>query len=76
MSPPTDGGGPEPEPETAETKLPAAVTRSIADTSRERETLAEQVRARRAAAQRLPPLPCGHNDPIECLAGHRRSGRR
>ncbi|MEV5124295.1 hypothetical protein AB0K49_16120 [Streptomyces decoyicus] len=26
------------------------------------------LRARRRAAGRLPPLPCGHRDPLLCLA--------
>ncbi len=25
-----------------------------------------QLRRRRAAALRLPPLPCGHRDPLDC----------
>lgn len=28
----------------------------------------EQLRARRAASYRLPPLPCGHRDPLDCLS--------
>jgi hypothetical protein len=33
-------------------------------------TVAEDLRRRRVAADRLPPMPCGHRDPLECLAGH------
>jgi hypothetical protein len=28
--------------------------------------VAEQLRARRAASYRLPPLACGHRDPLDC----------
>ena len=34
-----------------------------------REILAEQLRRRRAASWRLPPLGCGHRDPIDGRAG-------
>jgi hypothetical protein len=38
--------------------------------------LASQLERRRDAAARLPPLPCGHRDPIICLARHPRRHRR
>ncbi|TDV40107.1 hypothetical protein [Actinophytocola oryzae] len=28
--------------------------------------IADQLRARRAASYRLPPLACGHRDPLDC----------
>ncbi|MFE3580567.1 hypothetical protein [Streptomyces vinaceus] len=30
--------------------------------------LADQLRRRREAAYRCPPLPCGHRDPLDCLS--------
>jgi hypothetical protein len=36
-----------------------------------RSDVPAQVRRRAAAAALLPPLPCGHRDPISC-AGHAR----
>jgi hypothetical protein len=36
--------------------------------------IAAQIRRRRTAADRLPPLPCGHRDPVDCR--NCRGGRR
>lgn len=33
-------------------------------------TVAEDLRRRRDAADRMPPMLCGHRDPLDCLAGH------
>ncbi|MEU4950021.1 hypothetical protein [Streptomyces lavendulae] len=30
------------------------------------ETIATQIRRRRLAARNLPPLRCGHRDPLDC----------
>jgi hypothetical protein len=41
------------------------------------EPIPDQLRARREASYRLPPLRCGHSDPLSCLIGHRpRRARR
>ncbi|WP_327282282.1 hypothetical protein [Streptomyces sp. NBC_01205] len=31
-------------------------------------TVPQQLRRRREAAYRCPPLPCGHRDPLDCAA--------
>jgi hypothetical protein len=30
------------------------------------DELAKQLRRRREASRRLPPMPCGHRDPLDC----------
>jgi hypothetical protein len=32
------------------------------------DDIAAQLRRRRAASWRLPPMPCGHHDPLDCRA--------
>jgi len=41
-------------------------TPTVAQTADAAGELAAQLRRRREASRRLPPLECGHHDPLDC----------
>lgn len=57
-----------PDQDLGQRQPPQTDTSSVADVpgEDEKDDIAAQLRRRREASWRLPPMPCGHRDPLDC----------